>query len=132
MASPSSAQQGLAQLMGLYRAVLRVHRRKLPPPLRSLGDSYVKSEVRRHLDGKTSQRQWREFGDQWSAYVSMLAGRADADEARGATTPLHDAEGALNEEQREQMRRLRDAALELGGAEGGGAEGGGHGCGLKG
>lgn len=131
MASSASAQEGLAALMRLYRQVLRVHRAKLPPPLRSLGDSYVKSELRRHLSAKTSPTQWREFGDQWSAYVSMLSGRADADEARGATRPLHDADGQLNEEQQEQLRRLREAALELGGGPGGGggADGGGGGCG---
>ncbi|KAI8474634.1 MAG: hypothetical protein J3K34DRAFT_366119 [Monoraphidium minutum] len=119
-APPSSAQAGLARLYQLYRQVLRVHRAKLPPPLRTLGDSYVKAEVRRHLDGKTSAAQWREFGDQWAAYVSMLAGRADADEDRGDVGRLHDAGGAaLSAEQQEQLRRLQAAALELGGKGGG-------------
>ncbi|KIZ01587.1 hypothetical protein MNEG_6373 [Monoraphidium neglectum] len=132
MAAPPPAQQGLAQLYQLYRQVLRVHRTKLPGPLRSLGDSYVKGEVRRHLKGKTTPQQWREFQGQWAAYVSMLSGRADADEAHGSVRPLHDAEGALNEEQREQLQRLKDAALELGGEGRGGADGGssGGGCGI--
>lgn len=127
----ASPQAGLSRLYQMYRRVLRVHRQQLPPPLRSLGDSYAKSEIRRHLDGKTNEQQWREFGDQWAAYVSMLAGRADADEAHGAVQRLHDADGDLTQEQQVQLQRLRDAALELGGkGEGGeGAKGsGGGGC----
>jgi hypothetical protein len=32
----------------LYRRILRVHRKKLAPELRVLGDAYVKSEFRAH------------------------------------------------------------------------------------
>jgi len=125
----AATEPGLAQLYRLYRQVLRVHRDKLPAPLRSLGDSYVKSEIRRHLAGKTSQQQWREFGDQWGAYVSMLAGRADADEAQGGVAALHEADlGALNAEQQEQLQKLRGAALELGGKGGDGGSCGGGGA----
>jgi hypothetical protein len=131
---PPAAQPaaGLARLHSLYRAVLRAHREKLPPPLRALGDSYVQSELRRHIKGSTSERQWAEFGDQWSAYLSMLRGRADADEAQGSITALHEAdERALNEEQRGQLARLKEAALQLGGTEEGRGDGEPDGAGGK-
>jgi hypothetical protein len=116
MASTPTAQKGLADVLRLYRAVLRVHRQKLPAPMRALGDSYARSEVRRHLDAKTTPAQWREFADQWGAYVSALSGRADADEDRGAAAPLHDAGGdALTAAQKAQLARLREAAAEMGG-----------------
>jgi uncharacterized membrane protein YgcG len=130
MAAPPTAAAGLARLYSLYRSVLRAHRAALPPPLRVLGDSYASAEVRRHLKGATTPAQWAEFESQWAAYVSMLSGRADADEASGAVPALHDASGpALSREQAEQLRQLQEAALELGGGggKGGGGERGGGG-----
>jgi hypothetical protein len=134
-APPSQAAAGLSRLYSLFRRVLRVHRVALPPPLRSLGDSYAKAEARRHLKSATTPMQWREFEEQWVAYVSALSGRADADEATGAAKPLHDASSAaLNAEQAEQLRRLQAAALELGGGDRGGEapSGGGGDCGSGG
>lgn len=48
--SKSSLSEALALLppLQLYRRILRVHRRKLQPEMRVLGDSYVKSEFRAH------------------------------------------------------------------------------------
>lgn len=113
-----AARRGLADLLSLYRRVLRVHRAKLPPPMRALGDGYIKSELRRHLDAKTTEAQWGEFAAQWRAYLSALEGRADADVAHGAVPPLHDADSALTAEQRKQMERLKEAAKDLGGGAG--------------
>jgi hypothetical protein len=50
MGSKSSLSEALALLppLQLYRRILRVHRRKLDPEMRILGDSYVKSEFRAH------------------------------------------------------------------------------------
>lgn len=50
MGSKSSLSQALALLppLHLYRRILRVHRRKLDPEMRLLGDQYVKSEFRAH------------------------------------------------------------------------------------
>lgn len=127
-AAAQEAAAGLARVLTLYRRVLRLHRNRLPPPLRVLGDSYAKSEFSRHLKGRTTDAQWREFGGQWSAYASALEGRADADEAAGEVAPLHDAGAApLTAEQRQQLEALRAAALELGGGGGGGDGDGGSG-----
>lgn len=48
--SKSSLTEARALLppLQLYRRILRVHRRKLEPEMRVLGDSYVKSEFRLH------------------------------------------------------------------------------------
>lgn len=107
------------QLASLYRQILRAHREKLPGPLRALGDSYASEEFRRHLKAKTTPAQWREFGHQWSGYVSMLNGTADQ-EQRSGDIP-EDVQAALTAEQREQLFKLQQAAAEL--AQGGGTEG---------
>lgn len=48
--SKSSLTEAVALLppLQLYRRILRVHRRKLQPEMRVLGDSYVKNEFRAH------------------------------------------------------------------------------------
>lgn len=48
--SKSSLSETLALLppLQLYRRILRVHRKKLDPEMRILGDGYVKSEFRAH------------------------------------------------------------------------------------
>ena len=50
MGSKSSLSEAVALLppLYLYRRILRVHRRKLDPEMRILGDLYVKSEFRAH------------------------------------------------------------------------------------
>eukprot|EP00882_Tetradesmus_deserticola_P027445 GHRQ01030380.1.p1 GENE.GHRQ01030380.1~~GHRQ01030380.1.p1 ORF type:complete len:126 (-),score=17.58 GHRQ01030380.1:40-417(-) len=107
------------QLSALYRHILRAHRKKLPGPLRALGDSYASEEFRRHLKAKTTRSQWQEFGQQWSSYVSMLNGTADLDQ-HSSSMP-EDIHAALNAEQREQLSKLQQAVDEL--AHGGHSEG---------
>jgi hypothetical protein len=99
------------QLASLYRKILRAHREKLPGPLRALGDSYANEEFRRHLKAKTTRSQWQEFGNQWSGYVSMLNGTADQ-EQRSGDIP-ENVQAALTAEQREQLLKLQQAAVEL-------------------
>lgn len=107
----SSARQGLGAVLTLYRQVLRVHRERLPPPLRSLGDAYVKEEVRRHLKAKTTPPQWAEFGAQWKRYIAMMDGTADLPDSSGEIPP--EVLDAMNDEQRAQLAKLRRAAEEL-------------------
>ncbi|KAI9020061.1 hypothetical protein CLU79DRAFT_836416 [Phycomyces nitens] len=56
--------------MELYRQILRVHRR-LPPPMRSLGDDYVKAEFRRHKDVDNPVHLIG-FVSQWQDYLDTL------------------------------------------------------------
>jgi hypothetical protein len=53
--------EGGGKLLWLYRAILRLHREKLPPPMREMGDKYVKTEFSSHIHGKTSKEQWDTF-----------------------------------------------------------------------
>lgn len=52
MGSKSSLSEAMALLppLQLYRRLLRVHRKKLDPEMRILGDLYVKAEFRAHRD----------------------------------------------------------------------------------
>lgn len=43
----------------------RVHR-GLPPPMRALGDRYVRDEFDRHRAGQTTAMQWHAFHTEWS------------------------------------------------------------------
>eukprot|EP00878_Enallax_costatus_P001487 GHUV01001638.1.p1 GENE.GHUV01001638.1~~GHUV01001638.1.p1 ORF type:complete len:126 (+),score=26.27 GHUV01001638.1:271-648(+) len=114
-----ASQQGFKQLAQLYRSILRAHRDKLPGPLRMLGDSYASEEFRRHVKAKTTPAQWREFGKQWSAYVSMLEGSADL-EHRSGDIP-EQVLSALTAAQQEQLLKLQQAAVDL--AKGASADG---------
>eukprot|EP00877_Chromochloris_zofingiensis_P008446 jgi/Chrzof1/3855/Cz13g11090.t1 len=106
------AEAGARQVMALYRRVLRVHHQKLAGPLRSLGDSYVSEEFRKHLKGSTTAAQWKEFGRQWSEYVDMLSGQADM--ARRSGDLPEDVLHVLTPEQQQQLAKLQEAALDLG------------------
>ncbi len=107
------SQSGLSRILGLYRQVLRVHRNKLPEPLRPLGDSYVQEEFRRHLKANTTMSQWKEFAVQWTEYCSMLNGQADLSKDRSGELP-EDVVDMLTPEQLQQLEELKRAAMEYG------------------
>jgi hypothetical protein len=111
-AATAAAAEGLGRVRALFRQVLRVHRDVLPGPLRDLGDSTAREEFRRHLRGKTTPAQWREFGSQWGTYVAMLRGRADLEPAP-ARLP-EDVVAEMTPEQQETAAQLREAVQELG------------------
>lgn len=62
--------------IALYRHVLRLHRDKLPPTKRALGDAYVKKEFRDHRSAKPEFV--RGFLKAWEAYASDLERAPDA------------------------------------------------------
>jgi len=68
----------------LFRSILRLHRERLPPPMRAMGDTYVKSEFRRHLRSQTTGQQWKVFMLEWQRYAAMLGGTADQQAAAAA------------------------------------------------
>lgn len=107
----SNAAAGAEALLAGYRTVLRVHRLRLPPPMRALGDSFARDEFRAWAASKSSAGQWREFGGQWTRYVDMLLGIADTPEATSGDIPA-EMLGQLNEQQKEQLEKLRLAVLE--------------------
>ncbi|RMJ21829.1 acetate non-utilizing protein 9 [Aspergillus sp. HF37] len=75
--SKSSLSEAVALLppLQLYRRILRVHRRKLQPEMRVLGDSYVKSEFHAH---KTAENPLHIIGflTEWQLYAQKLEGDA--------------------------------------------------------
>lgn len=107
---PATAQQsGAALLRAGYRQVLRVHREKLPPPMRTLGDSYARSEFRAWGDASgTSDSQWAEFQDQWRRYTNMLLGVADSPAAASGDIP-DDVLSRMSPAQQAQLAKLREA-----------------------
>lgn len=42
----AAVDKGAAALFTLLRSILRLHRKRLPPPMRRMGDTYVLSEFR--------------------------------------------------------------------------------------
>jgi hypothetical protein len=108
MSAASNARQGVALILRLYREVLRLHRERLPPPMRDLGDSYARAEFRSHLRGKTTQPQWQEFVKEWQTYVATLQGDAHA-----ATDAEASVERVLTQSSDEQRKRLEQLQREL-------------------
>jgi hypothetical protein len=63
---------GPREAVGLYRAILKVHRSKLPPPIREMGNRYVKEEFKAHFQADTTEQQWKIFLLEWTKYFGML------------------------------------------------------------
>jgi Complex1_LYR-like len=68
----------LRAILQLYRQLRCLHRAKLPPPMREVGDRYLKAEFEAHLKGKTTADQWAVFGQEWSKYAETLRGDLSA------------------------------------------------------
>lgn len=102
-------RQAAAPIISLYREVLKLHRERLPPPVRNLGDGYVKSEFRSHLRGKTTEIQWKQFVAEWRSYVATLRGEehqtpTNASVSAELMTGVYDS---LSEDQRKRVEMLQ-------------------------
>ncbi|RAH85954.1 ACN9 family domain-containing protein [Aspergillus japonicus CBS 114.51] len=75
--SKSSLTEALALLppIPLYRRILRVHRKKLDPQMRLLGDSYVQAEFRAHRNVENPLHIIG-FLTEWQLYAQKLEGDA--------------------------------------------------------
>ncbi|KAL3460430.1 hypothetical protein BJX64DRAFT_184508 [Aspergillus heterothallicus] len=75
MGSASSLSEALALLppIPLYRRILRIHRKKLDPEMRILGDSYVKSEFRAHQKTENPLHIIG-FLTEWQLYAQKIEG----------------------------------------------------------
>ena len=58
-------------VLAAMRGVLRLHRTTLPPPLRVLGDDFLREEFRRHAAANATREQWREFVAEWERYTKQ-------------------------------------------------------------
>lgn len=84
MTAAGCAGTSAGPVFALFRSILRLHRERLPPPMRAMGDTYVKSEFRRHLRSQTTEHQWKVFMLEWQRYAAMLGGTADQQAAATA------------------------------------------------
>lgn len=91
------------QMLRLYRQIRKLHREKLPLPLREMGDSYAKDEFKRHRDANTTDQQWAIFSAEWRKYSAMLSGDGDIS-VSGDIPP--DVLNSLNQEQRVRLNIL--------------------------
>ena len=103
----------------LYRRILRLHKAHLPPSLRSLGDSYLRSEFRLHKS-VTDQPKLTSFLTEWSRYASKL----ESDAASLSSDPksksdwgesLADVE--LTHDQLQQLKKMHEEATKIAGIE---------------
>ena len=98
--------------LALYRDILRAHQRYLPADARALGDGYVKAEFQLHRDASADFKV--QFERQWRDYLTQLRrGDPEADNGTSAIGREMTADelGALSEEQKIQLIRIRDSAL---------------------
>jgi hypothetical protein len=102
----TSSNAPRSPVLAALRSVLRLHRTTLPPPLRSLGDEFLREEFRRHHAANASSAQWGAFVTEWQRYASQLRGEATAPMARSGELDA-ETRAALSPEQRAQLDRLR-------------------------
>ncbi|KAJ0398219.1 hypothetical protein P43SY_006351 [Pythium insidiosum] len=93
-----------SHVLGLYRRILTLHKRKLDPRMRVLGDAYVRDEFRRHKDAAAKFVPL--FLQEWEQYATVLSQK---DDQFGRDLAESDRV-LLNDEQREKLQSLKDAA----------------------
>ena len=97
--------------LSIYREIMRVHRSNLPPPMRALGDNYLRDEMRRHKDAQTTPQQWETFVSEWQRYRDMLTGQHDLKNKAGDIHP--DVIEAMTDEQKQQFLDLRQETQKM-------------------
>jgi hypothetical protein len=108
----SSTGGTLAFVFSVYRRVLRTHRNSLPPPLRPVGDKYVKEEFASHLRGTVTNQQWREFLTEWMQYCSQLERSSDVPVGSGDIPD--DVLNSMTADQRQKLEQLKMESRMLG------------------
>eukprot|EP01025_Chloroclados_australasicus_P034016 TRINITY_DN3483_c1_g1_i10.p3 TRINITY_DN3483_c1_g1~~TRINITY_DN3483_c1_g1_i10.p3 ORF type:complete len:116 (-),score=9.50 TRINITY_DN3483_c1_g1_i10:433-780(-) len=99
-------------LVHLYRNIMKLHKSQLPPPMRELGDKYVKSEFKAHWTAKTTDSQWIQFHTEWDRYYAMLKGQGDLADQSGDLAP--DLIDDMSHEQKLKLAELRQQAKQYG------------------
>ncbi|PNW82356.1 hypothetical protein CHLRE_06g278242v5 [Chlamydomonas reinhardtii] len=109
-------------IVQLFRDVMKLHRERLPPPMRDLGDSYARAEFRSHLRGKTTMEQWKQFVREWQVYLATL--RGDEQAAASADANVARVFELLSDDQRKRMDQLQQELNSRTGGGGGDSDGG--------
>lgn len=114
--------RGRSAALALYRGILRAHQKHLPEEMRTLGDSYVKSEFKLHKTVKDSS-QLDSFFNAWDQYLEQLLKTARIKESSvslgedgmTATFGQHlPSEVSLSDEQQIQLEKLKKEASKAG------------------
>ena len=98
---------GPVKLGSLYRAILKLHKDKLPAPMRTMGDKYVKTEFLAHMKPETTEQQWSQFASEWQRYYVMMSGQGDSEQQPPDVLDL------MNPEQQSKMSTLYQEAKRL-------------------
>jgi hypothetical protein len=101
-----SAMEVTRKALQIFKEIMVLHRTKLPPAMRVLGDTYVRKEFRIHMyGGKCSRNQFDQFLTAWRSYAEMIRSQ---EEVTGR--PLtQEQKRLLNDEQKSQLDQLEAA-----------------------
>jgi hypothetical protein len=72
-------------MLYLYRSLLRAHQKCLPTQMKQLGDAYVKSEFKLHLQKTVKPEQMQAFLSEWQIYLKQIETTARAVEQQAVT-----------------------------------------------
>ena len=92
----------------LLRSILRVHRYKLKPQMRELGDKYVLNEFKLH--SKIAEKSiLKQFYESWESYVTYLKGQ----EVKFGRNLVSQEEKILTDEQKIKLEEFKSEATAL-------------------
>eukprot|EP01091_Cochliopodium_minus_P021114 TRINITY_DN9528_c0_g1_i1.p1 TRINITY_DN9528_c0_g1~~TRINITY_DN9528_c0_g1_i1.p1 ORF type:complete len:102 (-),score=24.68 TRINITY_DN9528_c0_g1_i1:115-420(-) len=60
----------------IYRRILKLHKSKLPPQFKELGDNFVRNEFKLHLK-VNDEKVLNEFKHQWILYINQIESQDD-------------------------------------------------------
>jgi hypothetical protein len=97
-----------AKVLALYRRILTLHRQKLEPHMRVLGDQYVRDEFKRHKGAAPKfvplfLREWEQYAAVMESKQSRFGQELSAEDSQ-----------LLDGEQKVKLRSLQDAAKKVG------------------
>ncbi|CAE7498187.1 ZFWD3 [Symbiodinium necroappetens] len=100
----------IGESMTLYRSIMRLHRLKLDPQMRSLGDTYARKEFRLHTKPQVTDSQRQMFLREWKSYVDMIS----LQETVVGQELSAEQKAKLNDQQKVQLDNLEQSAKSLG------------------
>ncbi|EEY64386.1 uncharacterized protein PITG_02974 [Phytophthora infestans T30-4] len=97
-----------AKVLALYKHILTLHRQKLEPHMRVLGDQYLRDEFKRHKSAASKFVPL--FLREWEEYAAVMADKKD----RFGQELSTEDKRLLDGEQKVKLRSLQDAAKKVG------------------
>ena len=101
----------MSESKSLFRTIMRLHRVKLDPAMRSLGDTYARKEFRLHAKPQVQEAHKQMFLREWRAYVDMVSAQATVT----GQELTDEQKSKLNDQQKVQLDSLEKSAKALGG-----------------